>query len=229
MARESVTGYCWPQSATAGQVVSVHVSSSGGRPVAIEVARVGGERTVVHRSEGVEAGDHPTPLDADRNGCGWPAALTLEIARTWTSGYYEVVLEIDVDGKARRDHAFFVVRPEVGRPTAPVLLALSTNTWHAYNDFGGRNLYTGGTSVSLQRPMSKGYLHKPPGAGRRVTTTHPPDPQMATHVGYLRLNHLSPYAGSAGCEASCAVPGDRSGVPLCRSAVGRRTTAVVPP
>ena len=46
--------------------------------------------------------------------------------------------------------------------------------------------------------MSLGYLHKPPGAGRRVTTTHPPDPQMATHVGYLRLNHLSPYAGSAG-------------------------------
>jgi hypothetical protein len=198
VARETVTGYCWPQSAVAGQTVSVHVSSSGGRPVAVEVARVGGQRTVVHRIDGLEAGDHPTPLDADRNGCGWPAALMLEIEPTWPSGYYEVVLEIDVDGKARRDHAFFVVRPEVGRPTAPVLLALSTNTWHAYNDFGGRNLYTGGTSVSLQRPMSRGYLHKPPGAGRRVTTTHPPDPQMATHVGYLRLNHLSPYAGSAG-------------------------------
>jgi hypothetical protein len=198
VARETVTGYCWPQSAVAGQTVSVHVSSSGGRPVAVEVARVGGQRTVVHRIDGLEAGDHPTPLDADRNGCGWPAALMLEIEPTWPSGYYEVVLEIDVDGKARRDHAFFVVRPEVGRPTAPVLLALSTNTWHAYNDFGGRNLYTGGTSVSLQRPMSRGYLHKPPGAGRRVTTTHPPDPQMAAHVGYLRLNHLSPYAGSAG-------------------------------
>ncbi len=43
--------------------------------------------------------------------------LTLEVEPTWRSGYYEVVLEIDVDGKARRDHAFFVVRPEVGRPT----------------------------------------------------------------------------------------------------------------
>jgi hypothetical protein len=198
VARETVTGYCWPQSATAGQEVSLHVSSSGGRPVAIEIARVGGQRTVVTRLEGVEAGDHPTPLGADRNGCGWPAALSFEVDPGWRSGYYEVVLEIDVDGKARRDHAFFVVRPEVGRPTAPILLALSTNTWHAYNDFGGRNLYTGGTAVSLQRPMSLGYLHKPPGAGRRVTTTHPPDPQMATHVGYLRLNHLSPYAGSAG-------------------------------
>src|SRR5436190_780282 len=76
--------------------------------------------------------------------------------------------------------------------------SLATNTWHAYNDFGGWNLYTGATQVSLQRPMAAGYLYKPPGAGRRVTTTHPPDPQMATHVGYLRLNHLSGYAGSAG-------------------------------
>ena len=52
--------------------------------------------------------------------------------------------------------------------------------------------------MSLQRPMSPGYLYKPPGLGRRVTTTAPPDPQMAAHVGYLALNHLSPYAGSAG-------------------------------
>jgi hypothetical protein len=78
------------------------------------------------------------------------------------------------------------------------LLALSTNAWHAYNDFGGRNLYTGGTHVSLQRPMAPGYLSKPPGLGRRVTTTAPPDPYMSAHVGYLALNHLSAWAGSAG-------------------------------
>ena len=79
-----------------------------------------------------------------------------------------------------------------------ILLQLATNTWHAYNDFGGRNLYTGSTHAALQRPMARGYLYKPPGAGRRVTTTHPPDPDMNTHVGYLRQHHLSPYAGSAG-------------------------------
>ncbi|MCU1352145.1 MAG: hypothetical protein JWM05_1354, partial [Acidimicrobiales bacterium] len=83
-------------------------------------------------------------------------------------------------------------------PSAPILLALSTNTWHAYNDFGGRNLYNGATAVSLQRPMTPGYLHKPPGTGRRVTVLHAPDRQMAAHVGYLTVNHLSPWAGSAG-------------------------------
>jgi hypothetical protein len=198
MARETVTGYCWPQSVEPGGTVELHLSSAGGRRVAVEVARIGSARTPVFANPGVEAGDHATPADASTNGCDWPVALTIDTDRAWRSGYYEVVLEIDVDGKPRRDHAFFVVRPKVGAPTAPILLVLATNTWHAYNDFGGSNLYTGATAVSLQRPMARGYLDKPPGAGRRVTTTHPPDPQMATHVGYLRLNHLSPWAGSAG-------------------------------
>ena len=199
MAYDTVTGYCWPQSAEAGQTVALHLSSAGGRPVRVEVARVGLRREVVLVEDAVTVGDHPTPLDAAQLGCDWPAAMEIAVHDSWRSGYYEVLLEIDVDGKRRHEHAFFVVRPKVGAPTAPILLALAANTWHAYNDFGGRNLYTGGTSVSLQRPMARGYLHKPPGNGRRVTSvSRVPDPDSTAHVGYLRLNHLSPYAGSAG-------------------------------
>jgi hypothetical protein len=198
MAFETIHGYCWPQSVVGGDRVGLHLSSPGGRPVSVEVARVGWQREVVFRDDAVAADFHATPKGADRAGCGWPAARTLDVERSWRSGYYEVVLEVDIDGKPRRSHAFFVVRPQLGAPTANILLALSTNTWHAYNDFDGRNLYTGGTAVSLQRPMSPGYLYKPAGAGRRVTTLQVPDPQMTAHVGYIRLNHLSPYAGSAG-------------------------------
>lgn len=198
MTRETVAGYCWPQSVEPGAAVALHLSSAGGRPVTVEVARVGRERNVVFTEDNVDAREHAIPNNAFADGCRWPAALSLDTRGDWPSGYYEVVFEIDVDGKKRRDRAFFVVRPKTGAPTAPMLLVLSANTWHAYNDFGGSNLYTGATRVSLQRPMSPGYLFKPPGAGRRVTTTTPPDPQMAAHVGYLRLNHLSPYAGSAG-------------------------------
>jgi len=181
-----------------GDEVGLHLSSTEGRPVTIEVARIGMARTVVFAEAGVEVGDHATPPEAATVGCGWPAARQLRVEESWASGYYEVTLTIDVDGRPRTEHAFFVVRPEVGRPTAPMLLVLSTNTWHAYNDFGGTNLYSGATQVALRRPMARGYLHKPPGAGRRVTSVHPPDPQIAAHVGYLRLNHLSAWAGSAG-------------------------------
>ncbi|MBV9934091.1 MAG: hypothetical protein JO367_07290, partial [Actinobacteria bacterium] len=159
MAREVVTGYCWPQSVAAGEQVGLHMSSSGSRPVRVEVARVGLQRDVVFRSDSVEADEHDTPRDASSQGCGWPVALTLDVGAGWRSGYYEVVLEIDVGEKVRRDYAFFVVRPPAG---ARIVLALATNTWHAYNDFGGRNLYTGGTHASLQRPMARGYLFKPP-------------------------------------------------------------------
>ncbi len=195
MAREVVTGYCWPQSVRPGEQVGLHMSSSSGRPVRVEVARVGHRREVVFTASGVAADEHETPRDASSKGCDWPVALTLSVDPLWRSGYYEVVMEIDVGDKVRRNIAFFVVRPS---PGTRVVIALATNTWHAYNDFGGTNLYTGGTQVAMRRPMSAGYLHKPPGKGRRVTGTGEPDPQNAAHVGYLLINHLSDYAGSAG-------------------------------
>jgi hypothetical protein len=198
MAYETVSGYCWPQSVAGGGTVALHLSSPGGRALSVEIARVGMDRSVVFREDAVPAENHATPLDAATNGCEWPAALVLDVDPAWRSGYYEVLLTTELEGKVRQSHAFFVVRPGERASNASILLALATNTWHAYNDFGGRNLYTGATQVSLQRPMTPGYLYKPPGLGRRVTTTAPPDPQMAAHVGYLALNHLSPWAGSAG-------------------------------
>ena len=195
MPREVVTGYCWPQSVRGGEQVDLHLSSSGGRPVRVEVARLGPRREVVFTAGSVAAEEHEAPKDASAKGCGWPTALTIDVGVQWRSGFYEVVLEIDVGEKVRRDYAFFVVRPS--KP-APIVLALSTNTWHAYNDFGGTNLYNGGTHVAMKRPMAAGYLFKPPGKGRRVTGTGAPDPQNAAHVGYLQLNHLSGWAGSAG-------------------------------
>ena len=103
MAREVVTGYCWPQSVGAGEQVGLHLSSSGGRPVRVEVARVGARREVVFSSDAVAAGEHETPKDAASKGCGWPVALTLDVDPAWRSGYYEVVMEIDVgdEGAAR--------------------------------------------------------------------------------------------------------------------------------
>jgi hypothetical protein len=195
MARETITGYCWPQSVRAGEQVGLHLSSSGARPGRVEVARVGSQRDVVLPSSMVEAEEHEVPKTSSSTGCGWPVTLTIDVDPSWRSGYYEVTMEIEIGDKVRRDYAFFVVRPTSNER---IVLALATNTWHAYNDFGGVNLYTGGTHVSMQRPMAPGYLHKPLGKGRRVTGTGAPDPQNAAHVGYIQLNHLSDYAGSAG-------------------------------
>src|SRR5580704_7343246 len=106
MGREVVTGYCWPQSVGPGGQVGLHMSSSGRRPVRVEVARVGAHRDVVLKSDAVAADEHVTPKDAASKGCDWPVALTVDVDPAWRSGYYEVVMEIDVGAKVRRDDAF---------------------------------------------------------------------------------------------------------------------------
>ena len=196
MARAMVSGYCWPQSVLAGEQVGLHLSANTGS-VAVEIARIGARRTVVFRADDLAVDEHPIPEGGSTAGCDWPVATVVDVDDTWESGYYEVLLSGDDAGRAVQDRAFVVVRPS---PTSDrtTLLVLGTNTWHAYNDFGGTNLYNGGTQVSLQRPMAAGYLFKPPGLGRRVASVHPPDPQIAAHFGYLTLNHLSGWAGSAG-------------------------------
>ena len=62
---ETVAGYCWPQSVAPGGTVTLHLSSPRGLPVAVEVARIGADRTVVFDRPG-RAGrlitrPHPTP------------------------------------------------------------------------------------------------------------------------------------------------------------------------
>ncbi len=96
------------------------------------------------------ARSHDTPVDASSTGCGWPPALEIPVG-DWRSGYYSVTVTA---GDERAD-AFLVVRPDPSEP-APILLVLSTTTWHAYNDWGGPSLYTGGTRVSFERPLREG-------------------------------------------------------------------------
>ena len=39
----------------------------------------------------MQVGHHPTPAHADRDGCGWPVALEIDVGLDWTSGYYDIV------------------------------------------------------------------------------------------------------------------------------------------
>src|ERR1700685_2528970 len=109
MGRGVVTGDCGPQSGRPGGQVGLHLSSSAGRPVRVEVARVGARREVVFSADAVAGGEHEAPPDAASQGCGWPVALARDVDPTWRSGYYEVVMEIDVGEKVGRGHAVFVV------------------------------------------------------------------------------------------------------------------------
>ena len=176
--------YVWPHSARAGETVEVFASGPAG-VATLTVTRIGAAQVEVLRTD-VALADRALPPEADAAGCDWPAVAAITIDAAWPSGYYEVVVGDAV--------AFLVVRATSARP----LLVLSTNTWNAYNDIAGTNLYTGGTHASWLRPMNAGFLRKPPGDGSRVAVVGERDPRMRRHVGHIREHGLSGWSGSAG-------------------------------
>ena len=149
-----LAGYCWPQSAAAGEDVALAISSSAAT-CDVTVARVGRDEVVVERHDALRVTEQPVPDDVASAGCGWTTSLLISVAPEWSTGYY-LVRMTDADG--RTAEAFFVVR---ANEPADALLVLSTSTWAAYNDWGGPSFYTGGQVSSLERPLPSGFLDKP--------------------------------------------------------------------
>ena len=112
------------------------------------------------RFDGVAGSHFVAPPGADANGCDWPVAFEFNLADDATSGFYLVTLTAS-EGEAdrRTAHAGFVVR--AGTEPKRCLLVLATNTWNAYNTWGGASLYTGGHQVSFRRPWARGLLDRP--------------------------------------------------------------------
>ena len=185
-----IEAYCWPQSVTPGEPVSLHVSTDA-LAFDVWVAREGAEREVIWHVEGAAGELHATPDDAAAAGCEWPTTLEIPIGVDSRSGYHAV----SVSAGDQRTDAFFVVRPTPGDP-APILLVLSTATWNAYNDWGGPSLYTGGTQVSFERPLARGFLVKPEPARRKAQPL--PDREALYFFEWAESHGLSLWSGGAG-------------------------------
>ncbi|MEO7369339.1 MAG: N,N-dimethylformamidase beta subunit family domain-containing protein, partial [Ilumatobacteraceae bacterium] len=74
---------------------------------------------------------------------------------------------------------------------ADAILVLATNTYNAYNQWGGKCLYSGATQVSFARPLEHGYLRRPaapyevPYDGRVNSQTDQPDEEHRQLQDYL--------------------------------------------
>ena len=169
--RESfIEAYSGRLSYQAGDEIQLHVSTTASK-YSVEIARVGVKQLLVWKRDDLAGTRHDTPDNASTHGCGWPVAITVPLPANWKSGYYRVTLKaIGPDGNAIQGDAFFVVRPAQPAARASILLQLGTNTYNAYNNWGGPCLYESGplplqgARVSFQRPMARGFLTKPAGA-----------------------------------------------------------------
>ena len=163
----SIEGYTGRLSYKAGDMVDFHVSTTAPK-FALEVSRLGAKAEVVLSKTGLAGTLHPIPEDASSLGCRWPVSYQLTVPPEWRSGYYSVKLKVTDSGgkfvgRSRRTaevDLFFIVRaPEPGKNSS-ILLELSTNTYNAYNNWGGGSLYgfhgranLQGHRVSFDRPL----------------------------------------------------------------------------
>ena len=162
----SVQGYTGRLAYRPGEAVEFHVSSSF-PAYAVEVAREGAKREVVW-SKTVEGGVlRVTPADASSRGCRWPVSFTLPVPETWRTGYYAVTLSGAEAGKPPvKSELFFVVSPARPGAESKILIQLATNTYNAYNNWGGYSLYAYNARDKVQ--------------GRRVSFDRPPQSQFRT-------------------------------------------------
>lgn len=151
----------------AGDQVPLHISSTAKR-FSIEVAREGSKREVLTRIEDITGVKHDVPANASTHGCGWPVSVAVPLPRHAKSGYYSIsARSTSSESRDASGVAFFVVRSRQPGKDTNILLQLTTNTYNAYNDWGGSSLYVGGphplqgTRVSFERPIARGFLTKP--------------------------------------------------------------------
>jgi len=154
-------------SAAAGDAVSIHVSTISKR-FHLQIERIGVKPTVVWRREDFPGTFYPTPDDAWEKGCRWPAAIKIKVPDDWMSGYYQITAMTE----GASYPAFVVIRTQ--KPTAKMLMVLATNTYNAYNSYGGASAYikkstgassgitgtTGEPRTSFQRPLMPEFLRR---------------------------------------------------------------------
>jgi N,N-dimethylformamidase beta subunit-like protein len=198
-------------SGRAGDVISLYASSSI-KHCTLEIARAGASRQVVSSLE-ISVGFYETPIHADRLGCGWPQAAVFTIGADWPSGYYDLLLR-NSDGDEA--HHLICVKPH--RVHAPAALILATNTYHAYNWWGGANAYCDVTklmareqtldaamegaigTLSTRRPFVPLLVAAPSNTPRLVNLRARGfrEPPFAGDREWARSHRLSPYDRSAG-------------------------------
>jgi hypothetical protein len=163
-----IEGYAGALSYRPGEEAAFHVSTSA-KSYSLEIAREGAKREVVWTRAGLPGEEHPVPADASSHGCRWPVSVRVPIPETWRSGYYGVRMRVADNGGefTQRDRRtaeaemFFVVRPKDPGKASRILIQLTTNTYNAYNNWGGYSLYAyhgrgkvQGRRVSFDRPLA---------------------------------------------------------------------------
>ncbi len=164
-----IWGYVDRHSVDPGQTFNLMLSTGPnlkGAKGKIEIYRIGyygaDDRALVWRSPTIEVFHQPVQITAASVGAAWTASIEQIGTGDWRSGYYAIDFVDDLDGLRSINVAFIVVTD--GARSGDVLLELSTNTWQAYNEWGGCSFYisdfigTNAQALSFDRPTAPDFF-----------------------------------------------------------------------
>jgi hypothetical protein len=219
---------CYP-----GERLALRASGNGHGTV--EIARVGRIREPVLRRDNVPLAEHMVGARPDRDGCDWPVVCEIETELNWRTGYYEITLA-DANGEVA--HHFFCLKPTRNGGRVAAAFVLATNTYHAYNWWGGANAYADVTRLmsreldlpramagasgilSTQRPFAPLIVAPPADVPRLVNMRKRGfnEKPWAGDLDWSRKVRPSPYDNSAGFvnkwEHVFAAWAEEEGIPL---------------
>jgi hypothetical protein len=165
-----VWGYVDKHSVVAGEPFHIMLSTGPGHKTikgTIEIFRIGyypnTDRVCYWRAEGVEAlNAGEVQVTAGAIGAAWRTAFEDVDTAEWPSGYYAIDFIDSSDGQRDLNVAFIVVTNK--EKSGDILVELSTNTYQAYNEWGGYSLYTcdfvgaRAQMVSFDRPTEPAFF-----------------------------------------------------------------------
>jgi hypothetical protein len=134
----------------------------GGRRVTCLVGSVL-DPTCARDEPGVQQPAVPPPDPATGEvAAGWSVTDHLQVPEDWVSGYYVAVFRLTT-GRLAGETGFapFIVQAPVA-DHSQILVQVPSNTWEAYNAFGGEDVYTTpqAVKVSFDRPYQHHHLFR---------------------------------------------------------------------
>jgi len=149
-----IEGYLSSFSVTQGQSINIYTSTTS-PTYDIQIFRLGTNRPSVKMIPNLPGASYSVPGSAWEQGAQWSNPVPLQIPGNWSTGLYNAVIKT-ADHKSTLS---FSVKEDQPGTKSKILLLDNASTRVAYNNWGGKSLYTFNSSdnikantVSLLRP-----------------------------------------------------------------------------
>jgi hypothetical protein len=161
-----IEGYCEQMSCLPGESVGLCVSTNADT-YSVEINRIGSKPHTVWRANGLQGKLFQVPENVAMAGCNWPVSTQVPIGVNWRSGLYVACLK-GRSGVMESEERQILIIVRSSRPGKQhqILYQIATNTYQAYNEWGGTNLYSGADfpRVSFNKPFKIYNTPLQPGA-----------------------------------------------------------------